>query len=601
MKQHLKRLVSAARHRFGLLGRLQATYLARRGRFHDAQWAYARAVRLVPDSDESWAALGRFLEVHGGLPLKIAALQDGLGRGAGRLAQTELLGSLVRAGRAAELSALIERVSDPDAALGAAVAAVDAGHPAEAERLARVASALAPRRADTWFQLGSIHARLGRYDDALAAFEEAIALDPANLTARATLGQVLAHLGRFADSARVFQGLLRRDPSNEGGWAAVVHLARQQTGSRNIGEIARQVASYLDGAGEADGAGTANPAAPTRQPEPRLRLAPGLLAMLPRGERIVVLDGGARDAHADPRWRELPADRLSFHGFEPDPPECERLNRTLRDLGYQGAYYPVGLWKDDGRLPFHVNKASGGSSFLDQNTKVTDRWRFENPHQTSLAREIFRPERTVDMPVTSIARWAASAGVPAIDFCKLNVQGAELDILAAAGPCLDGMLGVLAETAFVESYLARPFFSDIDAFLRRAGFTFFDLVAHHYVGRAAAPVVVQHLPGFVGRLGQLVSSWGQLIEGHSLYLRDPVDADGSSGLTALDTNQTIKLAVIAEVFGQVEFAFEVSQWLAARLRAAGDQAQAAALTAAVDTAAALYRGDAAPVRGSSTF
>jgi FkbM family methyltransferase len=594
MIERLRRLASAARRRLGWIGRLNAIVLARRGRFSAAQRAYARARGLPPDCDESWVALGRFLDAHGGLPLAIAALQGGLGRGAGPQAQAGLLAALVRAGRTGELMELAARLSDPDAALAAATAAAAAGHLAEAERLARLASTLAPQRADAWFQLGSILARLGRYDDAIAALEESIAHDPSDLAVRATLGQVLAHLGRIDESAKVFQALLRRDPANAGAWSAIVHLARQRTNSRNIGEIARQVAAFVDGAGDAGRTPAAPPPAAARTPEARLRLAPALLALLPADERIVVLDGGARDAHDDPRWRELPPERLEFHGFEPDPLECERLNRTLREFGYRGAYYPVGLWKAEGKLPFHVNKASGGSSFLDQNTAVTDRWRFENPHQTSLAREVFRPDRTIEMPVTSIERWGRSAGIAAIDFCKLNVQGAELDILAATGPYLDSVLGILAEASFVESYVGRPFFSDIDAFLRRAGFTFFDLLAHHYVGRADAPVVAQHLPGSSGRLGQLVSSWGQLIEGHALFLRDPIAGYGVVPSRGVEPNHVIKLAVIAEVFGQVEFAFEVVQWLAARRREAGDGDGADRLAAAAATAAARYRGETPP-------
>jgi FkbM family methyltransferase len=587
------RLVTAVRYRLGLVWRQEAAILARRGRFHDAQWAFARASGLTPDSDDSWTGLAQYLEAKGGLSLKIAALQASLGRGGGRHAQSALLVAMIRADRAAEAIALTESISDPDAALSAAMDIAAAGHHAQAERFARWSTVLAPKRADAWFQLGSVYAGLSRYDDAVAALEESISLDPANLTTRATLGQVLAHVGRIEESAKVFQALLRRDPTNADAWAAVVHLASQQTGSRNVGEIARQVAAYLDGEGdEPDGSAPAQTgAAATRVAESRLHLAPALLAILPPDERIVVLDGGARDAHADPRWRELPANRLAFHGFEPDPPECDRLNRTLRELGYQGAYHPIGLWKDDGKLPFHVNKASGGSSFLDQKTAVTDRWRFENPHQTSLAREIFQPERTVEMPVTSIPQWAAKAGVASIDFCKLNVQGAELDILAASEPLLDGMLGVLAETAFVESYVGRPFFSDIDAFMRRSRFTFFDLIAHHYVGRADVPVVAQHVPGTSGRLGQLFSSWGQLIEGHSLYLRDPIDAERGGDPLKLEPNRVIKLAAIAEVFGQVEFAFELVQWLVAALRATGDEARASHLAEVIDRAATSYRGE----------
>src|SRR6185312_4789850 len=127
-----------------------------------------------------------------------------------------------------------------------------------------------------------------------------------------------------------------------------------------------------------------------------------------------------------------------------------------------------------------------------------------------------------EITVTTFADWARETGTAEVDFIKLNVQGAELDILKAGGKALDTALGLLVEVAFVESYLGRPMFSDIDPFLRGAGFTFFDLLAHHYIGRGDAPIAMQQLTIVEPALSKQVSAGGQLIEGHALYLRDPI-------------------------------------------------------------------------------
>ena len=127
-------------------------------------------------------------------------------------------------------------------------------------------------------------------------------------------------------------------------------------------------------------------------------------------------------------------------------------------------------------------------------------------------------------------------------------------------------------------------FVDIDVMLRKHGFSFFDLLAHHYVGRSESPIVAQHLTVSEGKLGQLVSSWGQLIEGHALYLRDPI-ADGGP----LEFERTIKLAALAEAFGQVEFAFELLAWLGKRTDVAAS-ARATELRALEASAASEYAG-----------
>ncbi len=291
-----------------------------------------------------------------------------------------------------------------------------------------------------------------------------------------------------------------------------------------------------------------------------LILVPRLMGLLSAKETFLIVDAGAREVDQDPRWRSFPAERMTFIGFEPDKEEATRLNAVSTTDGVRRRFVAAGLWSTSGVQELEHNNIGGGSSFLPQNRKITDRWKFENPGEARNARDIFFPVKRERMEVVSLADWAASAQIGKIDFLKLNVQGAEKDILIGAGPLLDDILGILVEVSFVESYRDRPMFVDIDSMLRQHGFSFFDLLAHHYVGRSESPIVAQHLTVSEGKLGQLVSSWGQLVEGHALYLRDPI-ADGS----ALEFERTVKLAALAEAFGQVEFAFELLNWLGKRI------------------------------------
>jgi len=165
-----------------------------------------------------------------------------------------------------------------------------------------------------------------------------------------------------------------------------------------------------------------------------LVLLPRLLDLLPAGERVVIVDAGAREVDADPRWRPFPPARLRFFGFEADAAEAQRLNQIAGPEGLERKFYPAGLWGSSGTVPFDLNKAAGGSSFLAQNRTLTDRWKFENATDTALARETFYPTRTADMTVVSLADWAGREGVREVDFLKINVQGGELEILNGAGP-----------------------------------------------------------------------------------------------------------------------------------------------------------------------
>jgi FkbM family methyltransferase len=314
-----------------------------------------------------------------------------------------------------------------------------------------------------------------------------------------------------------------------------------------------------------------------------LILLPHLMSLLPPDGRLTVVDAGAREVDVDLRWRPFPPARLRFYGFEADADEAARLNELSSTDGAERHFYPAGLWGSTGRMPFEHNKASGGSSFLPQNRAVTDRWKFENPTQVSIASDMFHPVRTEELAVVSLADWAAREGVASVDFLKMNVQGGELEILRGAGSLLDRMLGVFVEVAFVESYRDRPMFSDIDGFLRKQGFTFFDLLAHHYVGRAASPVAAQHLSIVEGKLSQLVSPWGQLVEGHALYFRDPLDTANAT----MTADALIRLAALAEAWGQIEFAFEILDTLLRHPDVAGTR-RAGEIRELIDGGAADY-------------
>lgn len=407
---------------------------------------------------------------------------------------------------------------------------------------------------DLWATMGNLHARVGNLDRAAAALRQAIGGKMLPQTNLLTLGQILAANEKFEEALHAFYGALAIAPDNTAALEGVASVI-QAMSNREI-EAKRELDQRL----AIEGATNPNLLSHAYQQGRRRIITDALLPLLPDA-RIVVIDGGARDAHRDVRWLPLTPDHLEIHGFEPDPPECERLNAELADLGIAGGYHPIGLWSETTELPFEVNAASGGHSFIPQNVELTDRWKFENPTEVSMSRDVFRPVETVPMHVTRLDNWAAAQEIAQIDFCKLNVQGAEIEIMDGAGPLLGKTLGLLLEVAFVESYVDRPMFSDVDAYVRGKGFIFFDLLAHHYVGRAAADIATQHMTLLEPSIGAATSSWGQLIEGHALYLRDPIEAARCGLDLGLSQTDLLKLVIVAETFGQIEYAFELLAWI----------------------------------------
>jgi hypothetical protein len=170
------------------------------------------------------------------------------------------------------------------------------------------------------------------------------------------------------------------------------------------------------------------PEASTGEAETRYRerraliLIPQLMGLLNADDTFLIVDAGAREVDQDPRWRSFPVERMTFVGFEPDKGEAERLDALPTASGARRRFVAAGLWSTSGVQEFEHNNIGGGSSFLPQNRKVTDRWKFENPGETKNASKIFFPVRREVIEVVSLQDWAAAAQMGKIDFLKLNVQ-----------------------------------------------------------------------------------------------------------------------------------------------------------------------------------
>jgi FkbM family methyltransferase len=80
------------------------------------------------------------------------------------------------------------------------------------------------------------------------------------------------------------------------------------------------------------------------------------------------------------------------------------------------------------------------------------------------------------VPVTTIDDLVARVGAEGPLVLKLDVQGAELDVLAGAGASLGQTALVQLETLLLPFYEGAPGLADIVAFMRNAGFVVYDAV-----------------------------------------------------------------------------------------------------------------------------
>jgi FkbM family methyltransferase len=240
-----------------------------------------------------------------------------------------------------------------------------------------------------------------------------------------------------------------------------------------------------------------------------------------------IVDVGALWTGGDEPYGALLRDRRArVVGFEPIPEECETLNRKF---GPSHVYFPRAVG-DGSRRRFHQCGFAMTSSLYEPDLAVMNHYH-NLPH--------FCQVKSVwDIDTVRLDDVPEARGT---DFVKLDVQGAELDILKHAGEVLKDVLAIQTEVEFVAIYRDQPLFADVDTFLRAQGFMF-----HRFVnmeGRVLQSVDVRH---------DNEAERSQLLWSDAVYIRDILHWD------QLPAASLLKLAVILhELYEAFDFALRL--------------------------------------------
>jgi FkbM family methyltransferase len=230
------------------------------------------------------------------------------------------------------------------------------------------------------------------------------------------------------------------------------------------------------------------------------------LAAVFRDLTIMAVDAGARGG-IDRDLLPI-AFAVDVLGFEPDPEAFARLSSLNRSLeGWKSVrYLPVALAGAPGRRTLHVPTDPAGASLLKPDPAIGAR--FDKLQFFTGIREVSVDCVTLDAAVAS-----ASLGSPA--YLKLDVEGAELEVLATAPRVLESLVAIKTEVSFLPFRHGQALAGDVDVFLRARGFQpmdFLDLSRWRRHGYVLHP----HADGL-----PIPYSRGQIAHGDALYIRDP--------------------------------------------------------------------------------
>lgn len=190
-----------------------------------------------------------------------------------------------------------------------------------------------------------------------------------------------------------------------------------------------------------------------------------------KGLLTTVVDAGGRYG-MHPTWARFPG-RLRYVSFEPDPAEAGRLAQ-LALSGFE--VHAMALGDRDGEAELSMTRHRGCSTI-------------DRPREDS-AWQRFRPgeldtEIRLRVPITRLDRFAAEHGLRP-DFLKVDVEGAELEVLRGARDVLSGFVLGLRTTAFFHRiYERQELFDGMYGYLHGLGFSLLNL---DYCGRGVPAV-----------------------------------------------------------------------------------------------------------------
>lgn len=256
------------------------------------------------------------------------------------------------------------------------------------------------------------------------------------------------------------------------------------------------------------------------------KLSREILPILQR--RFIYCDVGARWGISEP-WN-LFKDLINFICFEPDKEEYESLKKKISK---NVTIYQNALYKEKSKVTLNLTKSRGCSSLFKPNKVVIKNY----PDSAK-----FEIEETVSMDALSLDELYKEKAFSNLDFIKIDVQGAELDVLKGGKSFLsENSIGIEVEVEFQELYEKQPLFSDVDCFIRNSiGLHIQDLRKTYW-----------KYPEGIG----VGATKGQLIFGDALYFRPPSDIVNwcSNFCKEEASNKILMACLMGLVYGYIDY------------------------------------------------
>tara|TARA_B100000214_G_scaffold81545_1_gene55316 strand:- start:129 stop:1007 length:879 start_codon:yes stop_codon:yes gene_type:complete len=240
--------------------------------------------------------------------------------------------------------------------------------------------------------------------------------------------------------------------------------------------------------------------------------------------QFTMLEIGCLDLNQEPFYELLeffPGSKLI--GFEAETSDCERMNSNAKE-GVR--YYPILLGGKNEIRTFYVTQAQMCCSLYEPNYELNNLY---NNLQCAELKDITQVE-TVTMD-----KFVIDNNIGPVDFIKIDVQGAELEIFKSGNQVLKNVLSIVSEVMFIPHYKEQPLFGDIAKFLDNRGLMFHKFLG--FGGRTLKPFVFNNNP----------NKTSQQIWSDTLFLRNV------QNILYLENKEMLKLSILSFLYGCYDF------------------------------------------------
>ena len=171
-----------------------------------------------------------------------------------------------------------------------------------------------------------------------------------------------------------------------------------------------------------------------------------------------------------------------IYAFEVNKEECEKLNKICKK-GMK--FFPVALGEKKEIRKFYETNMPVCSSLYKPNDEFL---KLYNNLNTAYLKN------TIEIETTSLDEFSKSNNLGSVDFIKVDIQGAELDVFKGGKETLRKALMIVSEVEWVEHYINQPLFGDVSYFLRKE-----DFMLHKFLGygtRSLKPIILNQNKNF---------------------------------------------------------------------------------------------------------